>query len=293
VLSAISVPPPAIVDALGWGGAGGRSQEGVDGWDPYPAQGSDPSWPGRLWQVGDHLVRLADQGSPDQQRATIEAERQRSQWLAARAANVARVVVAVDNWIVSTVPDGAPGHQPELHTEPDRLPVALGLTLRRLHELDPASCPFTRPWSQVVGQLSEAIEAGRLDPARLPPPYDRYAPDRLIELVHLGRPATEDLVVTHGSPGLSNLFITSTDPDDTVDPAQGPIGVGGLHRLGVADRHGDLAIIHNQLNVAYGPEAVIGFYQGYGRTPDLVALDHHLMIDVLTTALTPAPVRTQ
>ena len=286
MLSAIRVPPPAIIDALGRGGVGGRADSGIDGWDRYPAHGPDLSWPGRLWRVGDHLVRLADQGCPDQQRATVEAEERRSRWLEARATNVARVEVVVDNWMVSTIPDGVPGHQPELHTEPDRLPMALGATLRRLHELDPVSCPFIRPWSQVVDQLREAIEAGRLDPARLRPPYDRYPPDRLVELLHLGRPATEDLVVTHGSPGLSNLFVSTTDTHDTTD---GPIGVGGLHRLGIADRHSDLAVVHYQLSAAYGPEAVIGFYEGYGLTPNLVVLDHYLMIDVLTTALTPVP----
>ena len=68
-----------------------------------------------------------------------------------------------------------------------------------------------------------------------------------------------------------------------------PSGVTGVHRLGVADRHLDLAIIHRSLQAAFGAEAVFGFYQGYGHTPKLVALDHYLLIDVMITALVPGP----
>ncbi len=269
------VPPPAVGAAVG-----------NDHWDPCP----DHLWPGRVWRTGSHLVRIADQPNPDQQRATIKAEVERSQWLGAEVINSVEVILAVDNWVVSIAPGGRhaqPGHQRQLHAEPDRLPVALGATLRRLHELDPASCPFTPTWGQVVDELDEAVESGRLDPARLRPPYDRYQPERLLELVRLGRPASDDLVVTHGSSGLSNLFVSTTGSESDSEPVS--VGVAGLHRLGVADRHRDLAVVHYQLNEAFGPEAVIGFYEGYGLTPDLVALDHYIFIDVLTAALTPIP----
>ncbi|MCP3988781.1 MAG: hypothetical protein GY724_06895, partial [Actinomycetia bacterium] len=134
------------------------------------------------------------------------------------------------------------------------------------------------------------IEAGRLDPARLPSPYDRYQPQRLLELVELGRPGDDQLVVGHGSSCLSNLFVSTADSGS--DRKAAPVGVAGLHRLGVADRHHDLAVLHRQLSDVYGPEAVISFYEGYGFTPDLVALDHYILIDVLASAVAPVPTNT-
>ena len=274
-----SSPPPEVAAAVGdenWAPYPDREPESAepDSGDEEEGAGSrfpDFTWPGRMWRAGPHLIRVAD-WEPE----AAAAELARIGWLRSHFGTV-EVVVAVDSWVVSTIPEGFPGHHPELQPEPDKVPAALGATLRRLHDLDIDQCPFRRSWDELTDQLAAAVYEGRLSPQRLPAPYDRYEPERLVELVRLGPPKEEDLVVTHGSPVVSNLFHDGDRPS----------GVTGVHRLGVADRHLDLAIIHRSLQAAFGAEAVFGFYQGYGHTPKLVALDHYLLIDVMISALVP------
>ncbi|MDH3683382.1 MAG: hypothetical protein OEV40_25970, partial [Acidimicrobiia bacterium] len=130
-----------------------------------------------------------------------------------------------------------------------------------------------------------AVAAGRVDAAALPSPYDRYDPGRLVTVIHETRPSSEpsdDLVVCHGTPVVPNLFLDSGRF----------AGWTGLARLGVADRHADLAVAHRSIHALFGPDAVFGFYEGYGAEPDLVALDHYILIDVVLAAVAqpdPAP----
>lgn len=219
--------------------------------------------------VGGHLVRT----SPDPR--TIDAEVSRLDWLRAHVPCPEPEVVD-DGWLVVPLPEGAPAHRPETHPDPDALPAALGRSLRRLHEIDPAGCPFARDSTTIDHELTAAISAGLVDPGRLDEPYSRYEPDRLLELVRETRPKLDEgSVIVHGSPILSNLFLEGEEPGS----------VSGVHRLGVGDRHVDLAVITRQLQSAYGADAVFGFYQGYGRDPDLVRLDHYVLVDALDVAI--------
>lgn len=252
-----------------WEPFSGWSSEGEQGW-------SDHTWPGRTWSVGSHLVRHVARGGP----AVVAAEIARLDWLRPRL-TCPEPVLADDRWLVIERPEAAPGHRPETQPEPDRVPSALGQSLRRLHDLDVESCPFDRSWSDLVDELSGAVDTGRVRTEYLPEPYRRYEPGRLLELINEGRPSEEEPVVVHGSPMLSNLFLSNGDPDSMI----------GVHRLGVADRHVDLAVITRQLQSAFGPEAAFGFYEGYGRDPDLLRLDHYVLIDAMRAAIDIGPDR--
>lgn len=257
-----------------WVPFSGSTTDGGQGW-------VDHTWPGRTWSVGSHLVRYA---VPDRT-AVIAAELARLAWLRTQFGGrpeCPEPVIAADGWLVIERPEAAPGHQPEAQSEPDGVPSALGQTLRRLHDLDTEPCPFARSWTDLVDELSGAVDAGRLRTERLPEPYRRYELGRLLELINEGRPSEEEPVVAHGSPILSNLFLARGEPASMI----------GVHRLGLADRHVDLAVITRQLQAAFGPEAAFGFYEGYGRDPDLVRLDHYVLIDAMRAAIDIRPDRT-
>lgn len=249
----------------------GWALDGSEGWP-------DHTWPGRSWSVGNHLVRtVASDGS-----STIEREADRLHWLASEpgAFGPGPGPVVDGGWIVVDVGAASPAHRPEAQPEPDAVPAIVAEALRRLHDLDVASCPYRRSRDDVVSELAAAIDQGRLRADRLREPYDRYEPVRLLELVAETRPSDDDLVVAHGAPVLSNLMVVAEEPTRFV----------GVHRLGVGDRHLDLAVITHQLQLAFGPEALYGFYEAYGQDPDLLQLDHYVLLDAMTAAVDPITV---
>ncbi|MEM9613308.1 MAG: phosphotransferase [Actinomycetota bacterium] len=261
---------------------------------------------GHAWLVGEQIVRRHPSSTP----AVAEAER--TAWLTAALAGPAAsagdgltdddggrsvgdderraaasrwglragpAALVIDGaWSLTPRPDGAPAHRPDLHPRPDSLPATIGTALARLHALDVDACPTARSTAEVVDEVRNAITADRLVVDLLPAPYDRYPAERLLAMIDEAPLRPADPVVAHGAPLLANLWPTPGGDGATVI---------GLHHLGVAERTADLAVIHRQLQDGFGPEAVFAFYEAYGQHPDLVALDHQLLIDAVRSAIIP------
>ncbi|MEL7156673.1 MAG: phosphotransferase [Actinomycetota bacterium] len=267
-----------------------REFVGPGEWTPYSAPPTDadpgPGWidhthAGPSWIVGRYLVRR----HPDRPEAATE-ERDRTRWLrAAFGADEADHGCSVPGWYARPQPSGAPAHRPDAHARPDAIPAAVGRMLGRLHGLDPAGCPTRFDHDDLVADIGRRVDEGQLRPELLPTPYERYPAARLLELLDHGPAPSGRPVVGHGSANLANFWI---DPAAGSEPApDGADGFVGLHRLGLADRHADLAVVHHQLQLAYGPEAVFAFYESYACDPQLVALDHYLLVDAIQSALVP------
>lgn len=236
-------------------------------WEPYPAVDVPTGWPGSVWHVGPYLVRTGS-------REAIEAEAVRAGWLSDHAP-CPEVLVVDDRWLVTARPPGEPALRPDRQPAPDVVPAAIGGALRDLHRVPAGDCPFDGSWSDRMRRIEAAVTEGRLDAASLPDPYRRYHPARLLELARSSRPVDVDPVVCHGAPVAANVVLD-----------RGRVsGLIGVHRLGLADRHLDLAIAHRSLQALFGGEAVFGLYEGYGADPDLVALDHYVLLDVIDGAV--------
>ncbi len=171
-------------------------------------------------------------------------------------------------------PAGQPADRPDLHADPDDLVVAVANGLRQLHELsgderrDVGQHAATGGWEAFVDRCRAAVGDERFDPSLLPAPYDRYDGDQLLAMVVDGRPATEEPVLCHGRPVLAEFMVDGGSFS----------GFRSLDLMVVADRHLDLAIIHQSVHLALGPEAVFRFYEAYGSDPDIVRLDHYILI---------------
>jgi aminoglycoside phosphotransferase len=156
-----------------------------------------------------------------------------------------------------------------------------GEFLRRLHASARDDCPFDR-WLAVSVPLARVnVERGLVDEDDLDDERaGRSASDLLDELVEL-RPRAEklevgDLVLCHGDACLPNFLV---DPETF--EVTGMVDVG---RLGVADRHLDLAlavrsISDTTLNPAYGPAAAEAVLAAYGTPPDPWRLDFYRLLD--------------
>ncbi|MEV0610250.1 APH(3'') family aminoglycoside O-phosphotransferase [Polymorphospora rubra] len=257
-----------------------------------------PVPPGAGWQPvtggesGAAVFRDAD-GSryakcvPTGQRAALEAERDRIGWLNDSGVPGPQVV----DWLADgagacLVTSAVPG------VPADRLPAELlerawaPITdaVRRLHELPADRCPFTRDLARMFATARDVAARKAVNPDFLPadqrtsPPHELLA--RLEPLV--GRRLEQeaaDVVVCHGDLCLPNIML---DPDTL--RVTGFIDLG---RLGLADRHADIALLLANARETWSSEeqaaeADRAFADRYGIEPDPDRLDFYLSLDPLT-----------
>ncbi len=270
-------PWPDEVEAFlpsddGDGDGGGVSTRSASG----PAQGSGLATAAQRWVVGSATVYRFDQA--ESLRIFVEAVEALDR---VAPFSIAPVVGSFERWLVIGSPPGEPGHRPDLHADPDDLVGALGEGLRQLHDLTPPDLVVTNPVPSgpdgyarpdvIVDRCTAAVEAGLVETAALPSPYDRYSPQELLALFVEGRPdpidADEPPVWCHGSVG-AERFVVEGGSFTGFDRMENPV---------LADRHLDLATMHRSVQDHFGPEAVFRFYEAYGRDPNLVLLDHYIL----------------
>jgi aminoglycoside 3'-phosphotransferase-2 len=131
----------------------------------------------------------------------------------------------------------------------------LAHALRRLHGLDIASCPFDHRLENRIAEARARLLAGLVDEddfdgERL----GRSAQDLFRELEER-RPKTEDLVVTHGDACLPNFIADGGSFSGYID----------CGRLGVADRHQDMALACGSIERNFGEALVAEFLKAYGH----------------------------
>ena len=197
---------------------------------------------------------------------------------------VPAVVGDFDEWLVTARPGGVSAELIDRHPDPDDLVAAVGRALAALHDAagEPAAASHAEPagWDLVVDRCHQAVDRGLVRVDQLPDPYARYQPAELLELLVSGRPDpagdAEHLVWCHGHPSVDRFLVDGGRP----------VGMDGFEWSLVADRHLDLAVTHQSVQAAFGPEAVFRFYDAYGRDPDLARLEHHVLAGHLLAGLT-------
>jgi aminoglycoside phosphotransferase len=158
---------------------------------------------------------------------------------------------------------------------------ALGSFLARLHAVERDACPFER-WLAVTVPLAWVnVDQGRVDEDDFDEERAGRTAANVLEELLERRPQAEglelgDLVVCHGDACLPNVLV---DPDSC--EVTGMVDVG---RLGVADRHLDLAlavrsVADASLNPAYGPAAADAMLAAYCLPADPWRLDFYRLLD--------------
>ncbi len=157
-------------------------------------------------------------------------------------------------WLTGSVPADADASKPrrkkgrlwllmsevpgrDLASSPDLSPLQIAEiaadALRELHALDVALCPFDQRLAAKLAQAEANVAAGRVDEGDMDErtAWSGLQPVSLEEALAL-RPAKEDLVVAHGDACMPNLMAEHGRFTGFID----------CGRLGVADRHQDLAL---------------------------------------------------
>ncbi|WP_244975999.1 aminoglycoside 3'-phosphotransferase [Nocardia huaxiensis] len=190
------------------------------------------------------------------------AEYERFEWLAAQGVTVPKVVafeadtlVLADAGVPSLATAAAPGR-------------TMGETLRRLHDLPIALCPFDGRLDAMLAQAGGLVRDGEVDVDDFDDDNLGQTAEQVLERLHAERPAVEDLVVAHGDYTPSNVLNGGL-----------LIDVG---RLGVADRYRDVALAVRDLDDDFGPDEVRAFLAAYGLPePDETRLRYYRLLDEL------------
>ena len=180
----------------------------------------------RVWR-GDGRYRK--QGRPTE----IAAETERLRWLSRHGVPCPRVVSHADGVLVT---DAVPGRALTEEWPPHVRPVlveAYARLLHAVHSLPVEQCPFDSRLAGSMRAAADAVSAGEVELDQLDAERRGWSADRLLGELLATRPATEDLVVTHGDPTADNVVF------DEQSGIAAFVDVGGL---GVADRYRDLAI---------------------------------------------------
>ena len=217
-------------------------------------------------------------------RAELCDERDRLAWLADTGLPAPRVLDWEDDCETATLTTAALTGVPLSAlpaTSAEAAATSLGAFLARLHAVATQSCPFER-WLAVTVPLARVhtdegqVDEDDFDAERAGRSAADLHQDLLDQRPRAERLETADLVVSHGDACLPNFLADPQTPEIT-----GLVDVG---RLGVADRHLDLALATRSmsdptLNPAFGPGPVEAFLAAYGRPADPRRLDFYRLLD--------------
>lgn len=204
---------------------------------------------GDVWHVGSSYVK----------RSGAE-EHARLLWLGEHF-EVPEVQVFADGWLV-LADVGAPSLA---RADPVLAGTVMGEVLRALHSVPVTSCPHDARVAVVVEQARRNVEAGLVDPDDFDDDNIGATPRELLARLVATAPETEDLVVAHGDFCPSNVLLRPDGSTVLIDVA----------RLGVSDRHRDLALVHRELS----GEAADAFDRAYGLTPRPSTLAWYRLLD--------------
>jgi aminoglycoside 3'-phosphotransferase II len=153
---------------------------------------------------------------------------------------------------------------------PDRIAHVLATALKSMHAIDPASCPFDHRLDIRIEDARKRVEAGAVDEDDFDDEREGRTAESLLQELYSLKPASEDIVVTHGDACLPNFVA-----DDGV--FTGFIDCG---RLGLADRHQDLALACWSIRHNLGEEWVKPFLDTYsGPATDDAKIAYYRLLD--------------
>jgi aminoglycoside phosphotransferase len=203
------------------------------------------------------------------------AERDRLEWLRGKLPVPAVEAFAVAGKQTLLLLSEVPGTMACDAAFADELPTLVRLLadgLRQLHAIDIAACPFDMRLDAQIARAEARMRAGLVDESDFDEIRQGMRAAALFEQLQRDRPASEDLVFTHGDYCLPNVMI-----DRARRRVSGFIDLG---RAGAADRYQDLALAARSLAHNFGPGHEPLLWESYGlRDVDHAKIAYYQLLD--------------
>lgn len=250
-----------------------------------------PHLAGAAWEEvaigcsGARVIRLTEAGQPVRYlkvapgalRRELRAEREALAWLYGRLPVPETLAYAEDAGFAYLLLAEVPGIMACdacFAADAPALARLLGAGLRQLHALDTSTCSLDQRLDRKLAFAARNIAAGLVDEAEVDSGGRAEDAAGLLRWLREHRPATEDLVFTHGDYCLPNVFINAE--------RTGISGFIDLGRAGVADRYQDLALAARSLGYNFGPGWESPLWEAYGlEAVDTEKLDYYVLLDEL------------
>jgi aminoglycoside phosphotransferase len=150
------------------------------------------------------------------------------------------------------------------------LVTLLAQGLRMVHGVDASDCPFDRSLGKEIEIAEFNVEHQLVDESDFDDIRRGMTADELFkELLRL-KPASEDVVFTHGDFCLPNIMISDNKISGFID----------LHRAGVGDRYRDIALAVRSIERNLGGGFDKTFFAEYGLArPDYQKMEYYMLLD--------------
>jgi len=202
----------------------------------------------------------------------LAEERQRLEWLKGKlSVPEVRLFVQTDerDYLLISEIEGAGAHEDLWKEDVRRAIELLANGVRMIHSLSVADCAFDETLEAKIEQARRRMELGLVDESDFDDERrGRTAEDLFRELIAT-KPASEDLVFTHGDYCLPNVLLKDWQISGFVD----------WGRAGVADRYQDIALLTRSVCYNFGEKWTPFVFEALEIEPDWGRIDFYKLLD--------------
>ncbi len=169
--------------------------------------------------------------------------------------------------------EGIDAHDPSMLSTPKKTVPLIAQGLKTIHSLDITGCPFDLRLENRLRNALFNVENDLVDTDDFQPSNKGRSPEEMYSELVEKKPATEDLVFTHGDYCLPNIKILGGKVNGFVD----------LGRAGVSDRYQDIALALRSIVLNFETRKWSElFLESYGiSNADADKLEYYVLLDEL------------